>query len=239
MPDLIFTHPRIDDTLTVTTGADQIQWSYGLNHVTYPTYGGEVVQILSCYIDDITIEGTVGNYLAMERIYSWFLEYVQIASQGTGEAKYRDEPVTCSYPERGWIFKIKPYQLPGYRLATELVAPTWKIVARVVEPDGGMTSLTMANASQSLRDFGHMNAGIGYVEDNPFSDPFPKKRGTGLKQAQEDALQKVGDYFSSLIPAYAGGDVSSLFGSGPPAYLNIDRTGPSDAKQTTGRKGKR
>src|SRR4051794_31156530 len=82
--ELIFTHPNVRSgtPLTVTTGADMIRWTYTLNTANWPTYGGEVVQILSVAIDDVNIQGTCRNYAEMENIYAYFLEFVQIATQG-------------------------------------------------------------------------------------------------------------------------------------------------------------
>src|ERR1700756_3668718 len=89
----IFHHDFISPDLYVQTGADNINWTYTLNTQRYPTYGGEVVQILSCFIDTLTITGTLPRIQSrdqgaprsdagMEDIYQYFLQYMQIASQG-------------------------------------------------------------------------------------------------------------------------------------------------------------
>lgn len=229
MPEIIFSHPDIRNPLVVQTGADKIKWGYGLNHVTYPTYGGEVVQILSCYIDDLTIEGTVGSYADMERIYGWFLTYIQIASQGRGSdinnlSSYVEAPVTMKYPSRSWELKVKPKSLPGYRIATDVVAPTWQIQCHVLDADAKMKRLTMDSAEAGLADFSEMNAGIGFEASNQFSDPFPSKDKKELDEATLKAFDEIGDYFSGLIGKYASGDFESLLGSKPPDYL----TAPDD-----------
>ena len=54
---LVFRHPSLRRRLYVTHGATEIRWSYNLNTVTTPTYGGEVVQILSAYVGPMTITG--------------------------------------------------------------------------------------------------------------------------------------------------------------------------------------
>lgn len=229
MPDIIFTHPSISGALTVSTGADSIQWGFGLNYATFPTYGGEVVQILSAYIDDLTIEGTARTFDQMERIYVWFLRYVEIASQGTipdpvpGKSSYNESPITMTYPERGWTLKVKPTDLPGYRLATDVVAPTWKIQCRVVEDDPQMRRLTMDAATAGLADFGQMKASIGFTKNNPFSNPFPDKTKFDADDTRK-AFGDIGDYFTSLIPAYAQGDFSSLLGSKPTTQFGTDGT---------------
>lgn len=236
MPVVTFSHPSLVNSLNIDTGADQIGWAFGLNHVTYPTYGGEVVQILSTYIDDLRVAGTSRSYREMEHIYKWFLSYFQIASQGKESAgkQFVTTPVTFDYPERGWSMKIKPVSLPSYKLGTDVVAPTWSIVSRVVEDDPKVLSLTLDAAAKGLTAFGKMDASLGSNDPstNPFSNPFPDKSGAAAAAATADAFQKVGDYFTSLVPAYQSGDFSSLLGSGPTDFLNPDRTSTSTAAGT-------
>src|ERR1700756_4389028 len=110
----IFHHHFISPDLYVQTGADNINWTYTLNTQRYPTYGGEVVQILSCFIDTLTIQGTVARQQSrdtskpqsdagMEDIYKWFLQYMQIASQGRkGTTAYSERYIKFTYPARGW-----------------------------------------------------------------------------------------------------------------------------------------
>src|ERR1019366_7215700 len=148
MPAVYFTHPvhqpgiSIGD-LEIDTGIDDADWAYGLNTVTFPTYGGEVVQILSVYIDDLTLHGTLSTYRQMEAIYKYFARYIQIASQGTKSvpgigdsisgSAYNLWPITFSYPERNWFFKIIPLAVPGFRYGRDVVTPTWQIKAHVVD----------------------------------------------------------------------------------------------------------
>lgn len=151
MPELIFSHDAVLGSkgnpwrLHISSGPNDIEWGYGLNTVTYPTYGGQVVQILSVYIDDITITGNVKSYRSMETIYRWFSRYMAAATSGTtgptGKTKagdifsYNQVPVKMEYPERGWTFYIYPKALPGFIYSTETIAPQWTISAAVAEPD--------------------------------------------------------------------------------------------------------
>jgi hypothetical protein len=91
MPAISFYHPDIPSSsdgrrpgpyLTVNSGLEEASWSYNLNCMTYPTYGGEVVQILSCNVGELTLAGTLPSYRALERVYSYFAYYLQIATQG-------------------------------------------------------------------------------------------------------------------------------------------------------------
>src|SRR5208282_3335255 len=85
--NLVFQHEHVNGgkPLIVDTGADEISWGYALNVPKIPTYGGEVIQILSAYIEDMSISGMVRTYSKTEEIYSFFMEYFIIASQGATE----------------------------------------------------------------------------------------------------------------------------------------------------------
>lgn len=175
---VIFTHPSLTP-LQVSVNPDEITWAYGLNTASFPTYGGEVVQILSMYFDDMTIKGTVGTYAEIEKIYGWFLLYIQTATQGqTGTGSYNTTPITFLYPARGWQFTIYPKSLPSFKYGTEVVAPSWTITAAVAEPEAELTELVMDEATLAaaastggFEPFGTTTAAIGYNDDNPFSDP--------------------------------------------------------------------
>lgn len=189
MPDIIFTHPNINRSLVVETGANDISWSYDLNTQAYPTYGGEVVQVLSVSINEITIQGEVKSYAKMEEIYRWFLEYMQSATQGyRGASGYNESAVTMTYDHRGWSMSIQPIQLPNMRYGREVIIPEWQLVAHVVVPDPETQQLSIDNGIGSLvggdLDFfkKSISADIGFRSQNPFSDP------NGLITPEENAL---------------------------------------------------
>jgi hypothetical protein len=197
-----------DGSLVVPTGANQIKWGYGLNTVTYPTYGGEVVQILSAYVTDMTISGDVKNYYMMEDIYIWFLIYMNIATQGPssagqpGRSSFNEEPVQMYYPHREWNFSIRPKSLPGLRMGREVVAPTWELMAAVIESDPTVEAFTLQGAMEGLEQ---IQNGIGYKKENPFSGPSGKKYDSEyvLKESEGDA-----DWFQKVISSYQKQDFS-------------------------------
>ena len=227
MPSVIFSHPVVNDimgALTVETGADEISWGYRLNTQTFPTYGGEVVQILSAYTDDLSIQGTLRTYREMERVYTWFLHYIQVATQtGNGEvhAPFNQAPIQFDYPHRGWSLQIVPKRLPGFRYGRDVVAPQWQLQAAVIEGDRDLDKQIVEQASArgiDLTEFGRMTAEIGFIEDNPFSAPFAGQE--DASRQTRDAFGRLGDYYSSLIDSYAQGDYESLHVEGSkPAFL--------------------
>src|SRR5579884_427636 len=101
MPSVFFAHPQLG-TLSIDDGVDEIQWAYNLNTATFPTYGGEVIQILSVFIDDVTIGGTVATYHQMEAIYRFFAAYMQIATQGRNPVPNIKDSVT------GTAYNLQP-----------------------------------------------------------------------------------------------------------------------------------
>lgn len=171
---ILFSHPNVDDILTITTGANQVSWAYNLNTVSYPTYAGEVVQVLSVNIDNLRIEGDVHSYKKMEQVYRWFLRYFQVATQGAGGVNYSESAVKMEYPHRGWTLYIKPIQLPQLRYGRDVVVPSWSMVAHIEDPDPEQRALAIDHAiNGDVENFrARVTADIGFRRNNPFSDPL-------------------------------------------------------------------
>lgn len=258
MPEIIFSHPNpsLQPPLTVHTKPDQVTWAYGLNVARYPTYGGEVVQILSVYFDDMTIAGTVSSYAQLERIYTWFLTYMQVATQGRDNPSYDQRPVTFFYPERNWTFQIWPKSLPGFKYGKSVVAPTWSVQAAVKEPDAAFAdqikffSARSASAEKEFALFGKATADFGFTSDlqnNPWAsydaDPSIKStkldsKGKKLQSNEMDAVNKAvtselnknADTFSSFVQAYASGSLNKL-----PQFPDVSKPAstPAGGKNST------
>lgn len=212
---LLFHHELVNGgvPLIVTTGIDEVAWAYALNVATFPTYGGEVVQILSVYIDDLTIEGTVRTYAEAEAIYAFFMKYFIVATQGGEQAdqdKYTQVPMIMEYGHRGWVFELQPKEAPGFTYATETVAPKWQLEAHVVDktPDVKKLQDLVTQELVGKEQFalkGIISPESGDPGQNPFIAPgtfFGEKFvASTAKQAAEGA-SKIGDYYNSLLPSY-------------------------------------
>lgn len=222
MGSITFQHDQLG-SLQIDNGIDDAAWSYNLNTQSFPTYGGEVVQILSIYIDDLTLQGTCSTYRQIEAIYSYFAGYIQIATQGktatgnigtstTGVA-YNLSPVVFSYPERQWSFQIYPKSVPGFHYGQQVVAPTWQLTAFVIDDSPDLNLIKdglKALAAKQLVD-GNQFSLLGEISPtsgNPDTDPFETYT-SGISQ-QQSVIAKYADYFNSLIPAYMKGDFSAL-----------------------------
>jgi hypothetical protein len=220
---LKFYHPSVG-SFTINLGMNDIEWGYELNTVNFPTYGGEVIQILSCFIDNVTLSGTFQTYVQMEQFYSYFFRYLEQAAQGAsgptdpGQNSYNQQPMTMEYPHRSWSFKIIPLEVPGFRYGREIVAPEWSMSAFVLDPSEELKSEVISEIEirraigdvKSDANFG-LQGKIGLVNP-PFSDPFTEEKGK-FDPTDSKNLTQLGDYFSKLIPSYLEGDFEALLGN--------------------------
>jgi len=236
--DIKFSYVRPDkkaeETLLINTGANSIYWGYQLNSKTYPTYGGEVVQILSCLITDLEIQGECRNYLQMEDIYNYFATYMQFASQGVSgkDVKFLGNPIKMSVPSRGWVLKIIPKSVPGFRIATDVVAPEWKMTAQVFEDEGAASGAILSAISSRYYNTPDITidqaisqtttlAEIGYYPDSGFVNPQmsigknsgkskPNKfDGKGLKEAYKNR----GEAFHQIVQSYIDNTKDDAYGT--------------------------
>lgn len=256
MASISFSH-KYAGTLVIDTGVDVAEWAYGLNTANFPTYGGEVVQILSVYIDDLQLSGTVTTYKQLEAIFKFFTTYMISATQGNqpnpnpGESAYNLHPVYFSYPERNWNFKLYPKSTPGFMYDLETAAPRWQLISHIVDDSPDLSVIKdgikgAATKSISVSQNGTLPSGR-YVQDlnalsltgnispkssDPNTDPF-ETFDQGAQQENQDITKYV-DYYSSLIPAYMRGDFVNLttdIGSSP--SLGKGQHGTGNTNQAT------
>ena len=219
-------HPLLaNNPLYVRSGANAIKWAYHLNTSVIPTYGGEVVQILSCVVGPISIEGNVAGRIhptkkgtldpdytpneELKDIADWFLTYMHIAGTVGTKHPVRDETaVLMEYPARGWSFYIQPTQLNGFRYAVDQPSPTWQIVAEIVADNDRnqlavktMESMTDAVTSNQILSRMQRFANIGFDPNSPWIDPLAAQNAT-------TDLKKFGDNFKALLGAWSSGDFS-------------------------------
>ena len=231
MSEITFHHPAIKNDLTVNVKPNEIVWAYGLNTVNYPTFGGEVVQILSIYVDDLSISGEVTSYREMEMIYKWFIDYMQKATQGNlNDQGFDSRPIKMTYHHRNWHFSILPKNLPALRYGTDVVAPTWALSAAVSEFDDRFQDSVLSNkdfTSLAVEDgfepFGTVTAEIGYMEQNPWSSPT-------TKQYQKGDVTKWNDqskhFYGGILQSWlTKGDFKSLKADySVPKWMQVDNT---------------
>jgi hypothetical protein len=233
MPSLTFYHPNITASgsrpgpyLSIPTGFDEISWSYRLNTAVYPTYGGEVVQILSTYIDNLSITGTLPSYAWMERVYMYFAYYLQIATQGRGNSEspgkssYNLVPIKMTYPERNWHFNIMLTAAPGFRYGRDITAPQWQITAHILDEEGDLDDIKEFTKAQALdrflandgEDF-DLEGKIGFRAENPFSAPGTVFGDDFDPEKTREEWTKTTDRYNEVIEAYLHSDFDALYGT--------------------------
>jgi len=203
-----FSHPDIPKNLELYTGMDEIEWEYGLNINAIPTYGGEVIQILSAFVDGCTIKGTTSSNPQLKMIVDWFRKYMEIAGLG-GRS---ETPVMFSYPARGWKLPLWIKTTPRLEYRFDLIAAPWEITAQVL---GSTTQNALAEYSMGT-----------YTESIDAKSFFAKPIGfgglTGANaqrlidpNAPENSSTEPANYWESLkraVATAASGDLSFLDG---------------------------
>jgi hypothetical protein len=223
MAELTFTSQDGSQELNVPIKPDYIKWSYGLNTQTTPTYGGEVIQILSAFISDMTVGGQVRTYSQAEKIYEFFVDKL---TQATQQGKFKHQKgVTMYYPERDWTFKLLPLALSPLKYGRDIVVPEWEVRFHVMQADQDVISLiteqesvkALANRFGVPSLFGQATGNIGWEEDDPFRSPIPDDK--KLNDFYKDLIggetvryqaSDLGDWFNNLIPSYLQGNFDDL-----------------------------
>jgi hypothetical protein len=140
------------------------------------------------------------------------------------------------YPHRGWKFKIIPTGTPGLRYSRDLVAPTWKLNAHIIDDTGDVKQVSelireeVELQAQTGDEFG-LEGKIKYIPDNPFSDPVTKEGNKFVPEELDKRFKEIADWYNNLIPSYLEGDFEQLIGttnSRPASSNREDKPDPTD-----------
>jgi murein DD-endopeptidase MepM/ murein hydrolase activator NlpD len=226
-------------SLTIKTGADEITWGYGLNTKRFPTYGGEVVQILSTYADQMTIKGTCRNYKELTEIYEYFKSYI-FYTTGIQDRERKQKYLLFEYPARNWKFVIMVADASGFRISRDVAAPEWQIKAEIVSENARYslgseridsfanvlaTPVATGKRGRSARSAGPptgllaTRSGDIATEDAAAEAKLPKnfvvdRAGSPFRTFIETTNAergKIADNFNALVAAWATGDISTVF----------------------------
>ena len=202
-------------TLAIPTGADEITWGYGLNTKRIPTYGGEVVQVLSMYSDKMTIKGTCRTYNELNTIYEFFKNYIAYTTGAKGLDTQRHQKfLRFRYPARGWSFVIMVNDISDMRMSKDIAAPVWALTAEIVSENDRyalgsnrldkwasvldqpvvQNRMTRSGAIQGPKNFKLVRDG------DPFGDLVDPMGRRG----------KIAENFDALVASWATGDIKTL-----------------------------
>lgn len=211
-------------SLFIDIRPNEIYWDFNLNTQSYPTYAGEVVQILSANIGTFNIAGDIRTYRDMELIYRWFINYFYIATQGQLGAeefsttkKYDEIPVNFEYPHRDWNLQLRPISAPSFVYGTEVIVPSWKIEASVVEDENlNLTTFNNEYAPAAVKqELSQLHANFGTGLQNPFAYYHSPYEAAGIKQFLNNVQpivspnsEQLTNWYHKLIGNLARGEVN-------------------------------
>lgn len=204
-------------SLVIRTGADEITWGYGLNTKRIPTYGGEVVQILSMFSDKMTIAGTCRTYNEQRQIYEYFKTYIAYTTGAKGVDTERHQKfLRFRYPARKWSFVIMVQDIGSMRMGKDIAAPTWSLTAEIVSENDRYAlgndrldkwasvlkqPLTSNRMSRSGKKSIRGPKNFKLIRDgDPFGDLVDPIGRRG----------KIADNFDALVASWATGDITTL-----------------------------
>ena len=175
-------------------------WQYKMNIKPFETYGGRVVQLLSCSIEAMSIEGHIrpkGWSSSRDRvsgsldINQWqgmrdfedSVKSILAYHESTGESVY------FNFPEVGWDGKVFLVDYSNVRYEPDVPAVTYTIRFEI---DTGFEGI-----QQAAGDYGLQNIpdGVGWVR-NVYNTPTTTSWET-VKSALEDFIDDVGTFDAS------------------------------------------
>jgi hypothetical protein len=149
---------------------NSVRWSYKMNVTQTDTKGGRVFQLLSCSIDDITVEGEfAGGYDEMRRFEQFFIYVVGY------QAEY-GAPQRLKYAKRGWDFPVYVHSFPTVQYSLETVVPTYSIT--LVPKDAETGKLVTAT---KIAELAKLADGVQW-QKSIYNSPDLDPQGTSLLQ---------------------------------------------------------
>ena len=138
-------------TLQFRTNPNEITWDYQLITHVEETYGGRVIQILGCKMDNLKVKVDCGQGGLP------YLMYVVQFMRDLMVTQRNGQPATFTYTTRNWKLKVFALDVPFHDSVTETVRElelSFKIQEDVA---GTQTSASIASALSVLQD------GIGLI----------------------------------------------------------------------------
>jgi hypothetical protein len=186
---------------------NSVRWAYRMNISQTDTKGGRVFQLLSCYIDSITVEGEFsGGYDEMRRFEKFFINAV------SGQSEFGTTQM-LKYSKRGWNFPVYLKSFPEFKYSLGTVVPAYSIT--LVPKDAAAGKLVTATKVAELAKLADGVSWKKSIYNSPELDP----QGTAKLYAEisgEYSAANAGLVSSAMASAgtEVGSTVGALMGAG-------------------------
>lgn len=145
--------------LQLRTNPNSIRWTYNLNTNVEETYGGRVVQILSCNIDDLVVSAEAGR-----GGWPYFYQVATFFRDMLFDQRNGGEPGVFSYPNRKWSMKVYAVNFP-FKDDWQAIGREFTMQFKVQEDISGVIS------SDTVRsELAKLKVGVGY-KHNEYNTP--------------------------------------------------------------------
>ena len=171
-------------------------WGYTMNIKQFDTYGGRVVQLLSCRIDDLTISGNLSSKGAQSQWEPMLNFEGKIKSILAAQSK-TGNPVTVQFDEVDWsgeVFLIG-YSDVSYNIATTAVSYTLNFTV-----DSGFERVVEGITEDAKSSIGNVAAGVNWIRskyNTPAADDWEQ-----VKEALGQVVENTDSYNSDSKGIY-------------------------------------
>ena len=181
-------------------------WGYTLNTWSKDTYGGRVVQILSCKLNDCTVQGYLpvskdpdNAYAEMEKFEAEMLDIMDWQARAK-------KPLKFSFPLLGWEGTVYLTQYGSVSYSYDVAAVTYTLGLSV---DDGFEQIRQNITAEAQTSIDSIPNGVNWVRNiynTPNSTTWEKSLEV-IKEILEDSgnYQSVGlkDYYEMLMEKVA------------------------------------
>lgn len=172
-------------------------WGYALNTKSYETYGGRVVQILSCRVNDCTVQGYLpvskdpeNAYAEMERFESRMLALMDWQAQNK-------KPLLFRFPLLGWEGTVYITQYGPVSYSYDMAAVTYTLQLSV---DDGFEEISHSITDEAQLSIESIPNGVNWVRSR-YNTPIASTWETSLEVIRE-ILENSGNYQSVGLRDY-------------------------------------
>lgn len=169
-----------------------VSWTYRLNTKSFDTYGGKVIQVLSCRVENLQIGGS----LSQKGIIKQFDEMKEFESDVLSimesQAKSK-EPIEFNFPAVQWNGQVFLVGYSDVKYDTKTSAVHYTLSMMV---DSGFDALKTIDSAEGLDA---IPDGVNWVR-NDYNDPG-NKAWDNMKTALKALLDKSGTFDASNPPS--------------------------------------